>query len=289
MELRVKQKSSFTRKLKLEQRKEGKQQRQGLASEKLWGETNPLIVSLSSIQSRACITQKVMSSRLSLTHGKRKTLRESSDSLKMLPRMLQTDVVGADGRRRISWRRERVVESVVDWWRRRIACRWRRRRRQGRRRRRKRQSRASPIVLMVLLHAVVYAIIVAAVKTVTGGDGVVTRPSSRRLGVVATVRNEITRRMGRIGHRVLRRIRRWRRRRRSLYWRKISLWSHRFIGLRSRYRSNWSPFKTKQILIISNMHAPYLRHSINWFELQFDMKFQLKKFNLSLTASTPTW
>ena len=114
MELRVKQKSSFTRKLKLEQRKEGKQQRQGLASEKLWGETNPLIVSLSSIQSRACITQKVMSSRLSLTHGKRKTLRESSDSLKMLPRMLQTDVVGADGRRRISWRRERVVESVVD-------------------------------------------------------------------------------------------------------------------------------------------------------------------------------
>ena len=87
MELRVKQKSSFTRKLKLEQRKEGKQQRQGLASEKLWGETNPLIVSLSSIQSRACITQKVTSSRLSLTHGKRKTLtRESSDSLKMLPR-----------------------------------------------------------------------------------------------------------------------------------------------------------------------------------------------------------
>ena len=86
MELRVKQKSSFTRKLKLEQRKEGKQQRQGLASEKLWGETNPLIVSLSSIQSRACITQKVMSSRLSLTHGKRKTLKESSDSLKMLPR-----------------------------------------------------------------------------------------------------------------------------------------------------------------------------------------------------------
>ena len=57
---------------------------------------------------------------------------------------------------------------------------------------------------MVLPHAMVYAIIVAAVKTVTGGDGVVTRPSCRRLGVVATVRNEITRRMGRIGHRVLR-------------------------------------------------------------------------------------